>query len=114
MRDAVLAERAKSMRREASPPERAVWSVLRAPPFDALHFRRQVVFGARYIADFASHRARVIVEVDGRSHDQSEVADAERTRWFERQGYRVPRVTNVQATDREQDLGVLLGALIRM
>ena len=112
MRSRALIERAKVMRRAATPPERAVWRVLRAPPFDALHFRRQVAFEDRYIADFASHRARVIVEVDGRSHDASELGDVERTRWLEAQGYRVVRVTNVQAMDWEQDLAALLEALI--
>jgi very-short-patch-repair endonuclease len=112
MRDATLSARAKAMRHTASHPEPAVWRVLRAATFDVLHFRRQVAFGTRYIADFASHRARVIVEVDGRSHDASVEADAARTRWFEAQGYRVVRVTNDDAVDREVDLGRILQVLL--
>ena len=112
MRDPVITTRAKALRRLATPPERAVWHVLRAPPFDAFHFRRQVPFGPRYIADFASHRAKVIVEVDGHSHDSTEAADAARTRWFEAEGYRVIRIGNWQAMDRDQDLARLLESLL--
>ena len=100
------------MRRTATPPERAVWQTLRAHPFDALHFRRQVPFGPRYIADFVSHRARLIVEVDGHSHAATEEADAARTRWFEAEGYRVVRISNAQALNRDEDLAVVLAALI--
>ncbi len=99
VRDATLIGRAQTLRREATPPERALWRVLRAPPFDGLHFRRQVPFGSRYIADFASHRARLIVEADGRSHDVAVDYDAARDRWFEGQGYRVFRLSNAEIVD---------------
>ena len=107
-----LAARAKLMRATASPPERAVWRVLRTPPFDALHFRRQVAFDEHYIADFASHRARVIVEVDGRSHDLTADADARRTAWLAAQGYRVVRVSNAQAMGDGAALAEALAFLI--
>ncbi len=112
MRDEVLAARAKALRHAATPAERAVWRILRAPPFAALHFRRQVAFANRFIADFASHRARVVIEVDGWSHSVTVAADAARTAWFEARGYRVVRVTNEVALDRDSDLGAVLAALI--
>ena len=98
-RDPVLVGRAKEMRRAATPPERALWRVLRVPPFDAMHFRRQVPFGSRYIADFASHRAQIIVEADGRSHDGTEDYDAARDAWFVEHGYRVFRLSNSAIVD---------------
>ncbi len=110
VRDARLIARAQTMRREATPPERALWRVLRAPPFDGLHFRRQVPFGSRYIADFASHRARIVIEADGRSHDLTEVADAARTRWFEGEGYRVFRLSNAAIVDPNHDLAGTLAS----
>jgi len=47
-----------------------------------LHFRRQVAIG-QYIADFACHRAKLIVELDGSQHaeDRNVRHDAERTAW---------------------------------
>ena len=112
MRDGILAARAKQMRRAQTPAERIVWQTLRQPPFDVLHFRRQVAFDDRYIADFASHRAKLVVEVDGRSHDLTAEADAVRTRWFAVQGYRVVRIANDVVHNRQRDLDVVLGALL--
>ena len=80
-----------------SPAGCAVWRLLRAAPFDALHFRRQVPFANRYIADFASHRARLIIEIDGNTHDLEAAAEQARTAWLVAQGYRVLRFTNAEA-----------------
>ena len=110
VRDAKLIARAQTMRREATPPERALWRVLRAPPFDTLHFRRQVPFGSRYIADFASHRARIVVEADGRSHDWLAASDEARDRWFEGQGYRVFRLSNSAIVDPNHDVAGTLAS----
>ncbi len=52
----------------------------------------------RYIADFACHRARLIVEVDGESHDfeERQLRDKGRDEWFKAQDYLVLRITNGQ------------------
>ncbi len=113
VRDAKLVARAQAMRRDATPPERALWRILRAPPFDALHFRRQVPFGSLYIADFASHRARIVIEADGRSHDAPASSDAARDRWFEAQGYRVYRLSNAAIMDPNHDVARTLGNWFR-
>ena len=49
-----------------------------------------------YIADFMSHSARLVVELDGESHDFAarQSADKARDAWFESQGYLVLRFTN--------------------
>ena len=57
------------------------------------HFRRQVRLG-RYIVDFASYRAKLVIEIDGGQHAEQAVADAERTRFLEAKGYRVVRFWN--------------------
>lgn len=44
------------------------------------------------IADFASHRAKLIIEVDGGQH--SPEADDDRTRLIQAEGYRVIRFWN--------------------
>jgi very-short-patch-repair endonuclease len=54
-------------------------------------FRRQVPIG-RYIADFASRDARLVVEVDGGYHESRRAADARRDRVLRRAGYRVLHV----------------------
>jgi very-short-patch-repair endonuclease len=57
------------------------------------HFRRQVRFG-NCIADFVSHGAKLVIEVDGGQHDEQALADAERSKFIEAQGYHVLRFWN--------------------
>lgn len=59
--------------------------------FPEARFRWQVPI-RHYFADFASHRAKLIVEVDGGQH--SEEVDAKRTSDLEAEGYQVIRFWN--------------------
>jgi very-short-patch-repair endonuclease len=75
--------------------ERKLWHALRGHRFQDLGFRRQVPLGP-YIADFACHRARLIVEVDGGQHgfDARAARDAVRDAWLSARGYRTLRFSN--------------------
>jgi len=68
------------MRKQLSRAERIVWELVRGRQLGA-KFRRQHPVD-NYIPDFACVEAKLIVEVDGRSHDVAEqrVYDAERSR----------------------------------
>jgi very-short-patch-repair endonuclease len=55
------------------------------------HFRRQVPI-RHFIADFESHRAQLVIEVDGGQHN--DLADGDRTRIIEGEGYKVLRFWN--------------------
>ena len=90
-------ERARSLRQRMSPPEAMLWSMLRKPPYDSYHFRRQVQIG-RYYADFASHSARLVVEVDGSQHfdDAAQTYDSQRDAFIASEGYRVLRFTTFE------------------
>src|SRR3546814_11460672 len=79
--------RSRSLRADMTDAERKVWAMLRSA-FPEWRFRRQVPF-RQYIADFASHRARLVIEVDGGQHDQA--GDAPRTAIIETDGYRIVR-----------------------
>lgn len=57
-------------------------------------FRRQTPVGP-YIADFLSFRHSMIVEVDGGQH--SPQADARRTAYLEREGFRLLQFWNTDA-----------------
>ena len=59
--------------------------------FPEARFRNQVPI-RHYIVDFASHRARLVIECDGGQH--SEQVDAARTALIEAEGYRVLRFWN--------------------
>ena len=83
---------ARNMRRSPTTAEKKLWWHLHRLSVNGSQFRRQVRIG-RYIADFASHKARLVVEVDGGQHAEN-AADAERTKFIEGQGYRVLRFWN--------------------
>jgi very-short-patch-repair endonuclease len=85
---------ARTMRKEPTDAERKLWWHLRHRlPVSNTHFRRQVRIG-RYIVDFASHRAKLVIEIDGGQHVERAAADAERTTFLEEEGYRVVRFWN--------------------
>ena len=88
--DTVL--RSRDLRRKATDPERRLFRALREA-FPAARFRLQVPFGP-YHADFCSHGAKLIVEVDGDTHATTEKSDAARTRFLNTEGYHVIRFTN--------------------
>ena len=86
----LLQHRAQLQRSNPSWPEQLLWQALRSGQL-GVPFRRQVVLG-RYVVDFVAAQAKLVVEVDGRCHEQRRVADARRDRKLERLGYRVLRL----------------------
>ena len=86
-------ERARRLRRDSTPAEKALWSVLRGRGLGGWKFRRQQRIGI-YTVDFACQAARLIIEVDGDSHARTVKADRVRTRFLEAEGYRVIRFGN--------------------
>ncbi len=84
---------ARALRREMTPAEKFLWPCLRFRNMH-VHFRRQHPIG-NYIVDFCCVKAKLIVEIDGDTHDEQVEYDAERTQWLNTQkGYRVMRFTN--------------------
>src|SRR5712692_1414153 len=82
---------AREMRTAPTDAEQKLWWHLRHRlPTPGTHFRRQVRIG-RYIADFACHTKRIVVEVDGGQHGARSAVDEERARVLEANGYRVLR-----------------------
>jgi very-short-patch-repair endonuclease len=84
---------AKQLRREVTKEERHLWyDFLRTYP---VRFSRQKVLG-KYIADFYSASAKLVIELDGSQHyqDQNPQKDAERTAFLESYGLSVIRIPN--------------------
>ena len=84
---------ARTLRSAATPAERVLWQQLRALKAEGCHFRRQVPL-AGYIADFACHSARLVVELDGGQHGEAVAYDQQRSSVLERHGYKVLRFWN--------------------
>ena len=58
-----------------------------------VHFRNQHAIG-NYIVDFCAPRKKLIIELDGSQHLEQQDYDDERTKYFEKHGYRVLRFWN--------------------
>lgn len=83
---------ARSMRADSTKAENVLWQALRSKQLEGLKFKRQVPLDG-YILDFVCFEARLIVEVDGGQHSESQ-SDAVRDRHFEAAGFRVLRCWN--------------------
>ncbi len=84
---------AKSLRKNMTDEEKHLWyDFLRDHP---ARFTRQKVLG-KYIADFYSARAKLVIELDGSQHYSEEgmAYDAERTEYLENYGLTVFRIDN--------------------
>ena len=84
---------ARRLRRNQTDAERALWFRLRDRRLAGWKFRRQAPVD-RYVVDFLSADARLIVELDGGQHVQRSEEDAARTRVLESMGYLVFRFWN--------------------
>lgn len=89
----MLRDRAKGMRKQPSRAERALWQLLRDRQAIGAKFRRQHPIEP-YIADFACVVAKLVVEVDGKSHDSQVAYDAERDAKLAESGWRVLRISD--------------------
>jgi len=101
--DPRLLANARHMRREPTPAERILWTQLRGRRLAEIKFRRQVPVG-KYIADFFSDAAKMIVELDGQTHFGNEENDRIRQDWFERQGFVVLRFWNSQIYEQGESV----------
>jgi very-short-patch-repair endonuclease len=84
---------AKELRKNMTKEERHLWyDFLRSYP---IRFSRQKILG-KYIVDFYSAEAKIVIELDGAQHYVNENAeeDAERTSFLEKYGLTVIRIAN--------------------
>ena len=80
---------ARNLRNDSTPGEIRLWSeVLRARNFYDYQFNRQFPIG-NYIVDFISRKLKLIIEVDGKSHEFKIDEDRKRDQYLNELGYRV-------------------------
>ena len=103
--------KARNLRRNSTEAERAFWNQVRAKRLAGYSFRRQVPIGP-YIVDFVCPAVKLVVELDGGQHQEQTAADNRRTRWLEREGYRVLRVWNNDVLGNMD--GVLIAVLAEL
>src|SRR5262249_19026909 len=106
--------RARSLRRNLTNAERIIWYAVRAHRLNGPSFRRQDPIGP-FIVDFVCHHARLIVELDGGQHFETEheKRDAQRDAFLTARGYRVLRFSNHEVmTNRAGVLEAVNAALV--
>jgi very-short-patch-repair endonuclease len=96
-------DRARELRKNLTTSEWRMWQHLRGRQVNGWKFRRQAAIGP-YVVDFVCFAARLIVELDGSSHDgeDAQVAyEQRRQAWLESQGYRVLRLHGRDIPERD-------------
>lgn len=85
---------ARDHRHPLTPAETKIWSRVRNRGLGFKIRRQHPIW--RFIADFYCAEAKLVIEIDGDSHAESdqEEYDKARTEWLEERGYRVIRITN--------------------
>jgi len=85
-------KRARLLRKRSTLVERLLWNAL-LPLKQQIKFRRQHPLHP-YIADFACPSAKLIIEIDGESHDTRLGYDAERDADLRKRGWTIIRFSN--------------------
>jgi very-short-patch-repair endonuclease len=85
-------QRARKQRQEMSLPEVLLWQALRGSP-QGLRFRRLQPSG-QLVSDFFCHKAGLVIEIDGESHNRGDQPDfdAKRDAWLQSNGLTVLRI----------------------
>jgi very-short-patch-repair endonuclease len=73
--DKIQRDHAKHLRRTMTRAETLLWRHLKANRLAGFGFRRQSPMG-NYIADFVAHSSKLVVEVDGESHNFESIRQA--------------------------------------
>ncbi|MBA4107001.1 MAG: hypothetical protein C0485_14735 [Pirellula sp.] len=89
----VTRDRAIDLRKQATHPEKLLWSILSSRQLAGLKFRRQHPIEP-FIVDFYCAEAKLVIELDGESHNGRESYDAERSKLLANLGLNVMRITN--------------------
>ncbi len=102
---------ARQLRREMTKEERHLWyDFLRTYP---VRFSRQKVLG-RYIVDFYSAKAKLVIELDGSQHYGAEqvAKDAERTAFLNGYGLQVIRIPNHEVSENFEGVCAYIDAVV--
>ena len=103
---------ARQLRKEMTKEERHLWyDFLRTYP---VRFSRQKILG-KYIADFYSAEAKLVIELDGSQHyeNRNMEKDKERTAFLESYGLKVLRIPNNEVSRNFQGVCEHIDTVVR-
>ena len=93
MNEKDVIKKARELRSNMPPAELKLWAELRGKQLDGLRFRRQHPIPP-YIVDFYLPSHRLVIEVDGDSHDDNTAYEIRRTFYLEQREYKILRFRN--------------------
>jgi FeS assembly SUF system protein len=92
-------KKAKDLRQRSSKYEKLLWQALRESAASKhFKFRRQQPIHS-YIADFACMDAKLLIELDGASHNARQTYDQQRDAYLKQRGYTILRFSNDELAD---------------
>lgn len=109
--DPAQISRAKALRKNMTNGEKRLWRELKDfKRHYNVHVRKQAPIGP-YVADFAIHELKLIIEVDGEHHftEHSQLRDTKRDAWFATQGFETVRFN----TGDLDDLSACIETILR-
>ena len=98
-----IERRAKEMRQSLTPAEEMLWEAIRSVTLREIRFRAQHPVGV-WILDFYCPKLKLVIEVDGKSHESQSEYDAIRTATLESHGYHVLRFKNEEVLNDLQNV----------
>jgi very-short-patch-repair endonuclease len=104
---------ARRLRRDQTLAEEKLWAIVRGRRLEGFKFRRQVPID-RYFVDFVCRDAKLVVELDGASHEERALHDAARTEVLEHCGFRVLRFDNEVVLADPGSVAEAIGAALRL
>ena len=98
-------DQARTLRKNMTEAEQALWQKLRGSKLFGLKFRRQQIIEG-FIADFFCHAVKLVIEVDGSIHDNEEQkrTDTHRREVFAARGLRELRFRNEEVLENSTDV----------
>ena len=93
-----IEQAAKRLRKNLTPAEAKLWSALKNKQLEGLKFRCQHPVG-NFILDFYCPSRKLVVEVDGKIHNDRIDRDRDRTSKLEEYGYTIVRFSNEEVLD---------------
>lgn len=104
-------KRARTLRRQATPTERALWDRLSRSQLGT-KFSRQMPIGP-YFADFLCRELKLVIELDGHSHDVAPERDVVRDQWMAENGYTVLHFTNAEVKENVEGVIMAISEAIK-
>ena len=98
-------DQARTLRKNMTEAEQALWQKLRGSKLFGLKFRRQQIIEG-FIAAFFCHAVKLVIEVDGSIHDNEEQkrTDTHRREVFAARGLRELRFRNEEVLENSADV----------